>query len=65
MPGTALGLFLIDFIVRPFARIYEKWPLAMLLVCLIIYGIIGYIVVKSVYFADEHHYSVRSSCSKS
>ncbi len=56
MPGTALGLFLIDFLVKPFARIYEKWPIAMLLVCLIIYGIIGYIVVKSVYLTDERYY---------
>ena len=55
MPGTALGLFLIDFLVKPFARIYETWPIAMLLVCLIIYGIIGYIVVKSVYLTDERY----------
>lgn len=56
MPGTALGLFLIDFLVRPFARIYEKWPLCMLLVCIVIYSIIGYIVIKSVYLNEEHHF---------
>jgi len=53
MPGTALGLFLIDFLVRPFARIYEKWPLAMLLIVVIFYSIIGYIVIRSVY-TTEH-----------
>ena len=56
MPGTALGLFLIDFLVKPFARIYEKWPLCMLLVCIIVYGIIGYIVIKSVYKSEEGYY---------
>lgn len=55
MPGTALGLFLVDFIVRPFARIFEKWPLCMLLFCVIVYGIIGYIVIKSVYLTDERY----------
>jgi hypothetical protein len=55
MPGTALGLFLIDFIVRPFARIYEKWPLAMLLFLLVLYGIIGYIVIRSAYMADKRY----------
>lgn len=53
MPGTALGLFLIDFMVRPFVRIYEKWPLAMLLIVLIFYSIIGYIVIRSVYMTEH------------
>lgn len=53
MPGTAVGLFLIDFIFRPFAKIYEKMPLVMLLMLLCLYSIIGYIVIKSAYLADQ------------
>lgn len=54
MPGTAVGLFMIDFIFRPFAKIYEKMPLVMLLILLVLYGIIAYIVVRSSYFAEGH-----------
>lgn len=53
MPGTAVGLFMIDFIVRPFARIYEKMPLVMLLILITLYGIIAYFVVRSSYFNEQ------------
>jgi hypothetical protein len=55
MPGTAVGLFIVDFILRPFAKIYEKMPIVMLLLCLLLYAIVGYVVVKSVYLADQHN----------
>lgn len=55
MPGTAVGLFLVDFIFRPFAKIYEKMPIVMLLLLLLLYGLVGYIVLKSVYVADQHN----------
>lgn len=55
MPGTGLGLFLVDFIIKPFARIYEKWPLAMVFFLLVVYGIIGYIVIRSAFLADNRH----------
>jgi hypothetical protein len=54
MPGTAVGLFIIDFIVRPFARVFEKWPDTIMLVLLLVYGIIGYIVWKSAFKADPN-----------
>jgi len=54
MPTAAAGLFVIDFLVRPFFKIYEKMPIVMLLVTLLLYGIVGYIVLKSVYLADQH-----------
>jgi len=53
MPGTAVGLFFIDFVFRPFAKIYEKMPLVMLLFVMVLYSVIGYIVVKSAYMADQ------------
>ena len=56
MPGTAVGLFLIDFVFRPFAKIYEKMPIVMLLLCLILYAIVGYVVLKSVYLHDHGHH---------
>jgi hypothetical protein len=55
MPGTGVGLFVIDFLVRPFAKIWEKDPIVMLMMCLVLYGIVGYIVVKSVYLTDQHN----------
>lgn len=54
MPGTAVGLCIIDFVARPFAKIYEKMPLTMLVLCIVLYSIIGYIVFKSAYLADQH-----------
>ncbi len=56
MPAAAAGLFVIDFIFRPFAKIYEKWPLVMLLMCLILYGFVAYAVLKSTFLADSHHH---------
>ena len=54
MPGTAVGLVLIDFIVRPFAKIVEKFPLSMILFLILLYGVIAYFVLKSAYVVDEH-----------
>ncbi|MBX3072896.1 hypothetical protein KF707_10020 [Candidatus Obscuribacterales bacterium] len=53
MPGTAIGIFIIDFIARPFARIFEKWPDVMMLILLFVYAIIGYIVWKSAFKGDS------------
>jgi hypothetical protein len=50
---ASTGLVVIDLFLRPFAKIYEKMPLVMLLILMIIYGVIGYIVVKSAYVADQ------------
>ena len=54
MPGTGLGLFLVDVVIRPFIRIYQKWPLSIILILLVVYGIIGYIVIRSAYLADRN-----------
>jgi predicted tellurium resistance membrane protein TerC len=53
MPGTAVGLFMMDFVFRPFAKIYEKMPLIMLLVLVVLYSAIGYMVLKSAYLSDH------------
>ncbi len=53
MPGTAVGLFMIDFVARPFARIFEKWPEFMIILLLILYGCVGYSVIKSAFLADQ------------
>lgn len=52
MPGTAVGLFMIDFVFRPFAKIYEKMPIVMLLILLCLYGTIAYFVLRSS-FAEQ------------
>lgn len=56
MPGTAVGLFLIDFVARPFAKIFEKMPLIMFGIMLLLYGYIGYIVLKSAWQAEKHYH---------
>ncbi|MDZ4835767.1 MAG: hypothetical protein SGJ27_18475 [Candidatus Melainabacteria bacterium] len=53
MPGTAIGIFMIDFILRPFARVLEKWPDTIMVLLLVVYGIIGYIVWKSAYESEQ------------
>jgi hypothetical protein len=55
MPGTAVGLFMIDFVFRPVAKVFEKMPLVMLLFLMILYGAIGYAVLKSAYMSDNHY----------
>jgi len=54
MFAASADIFLIDFIFRPFAKIYEKMPLVMLLIVIILYCLIGYTVLKSAYLAHEH-----------
>ncbi len=54
MPGTACGLFIIDFIARPFAKIYEKMPEVMFLALLLLYGPIIYMVLKTSFFNKEY-----------
>ncbi|HMY55195.1 MAG TPA: hypothetical protein PLC15_22405 [Candidatus Obscuribacter sp.] len=56
MPGTAVGLFLIDFIVRPFARIYQKMPMVTFAILCVLYGIIAYVVWRSAFKETEHNY---------
>jgi hypothetical protein len=53
MPAATAGLFIIDFIFRPFAKILEKWPMVMLLLIILLYMIIGYIVIKSCYLNPD------------
>lgn len=55
MPGTAVGLFLIDFVARPFAKIFEKMPIIMILIMFVLYGYIAYIVMKSAW-NGEHRF---------
>ena len=44
---AVVGVFLIDFVFRPFAKIFEKMPWLMMGVLLLLYGIIAYLVWKS------------------
>jgi len=53
MPGTGVGLFFIDFLFRPFAKIFEKMPVLMLLILVGLYAFIAYVVLRSAYMVDE------------
>jgi F0F1-type ATP synthase assembly protein I len=54
MPGTGVGLILIDFVARPFAKILEKMPILMIVFLMILYGAIAFMVLRSAYRVDEH-----------
>jgi hypothetical protein len=54
MLSASADIWFIDYIFRPFAKIYEKMPLVMLLIVMILYSIIGYFVLRSAYVAEEH-----------
>ena len=45
--SAAADIFAVDFIMRPFAKIFEKMPLLMLFILLALYSYIGYLVLKS------------------
>lgn len=47
MPGTATGLLLIDFIIRPFLKIGMKFPVVLLLILMLLYGYIAYFAMRS------------------
>ena len=53
MPGTAVGLIFIDFIVRPFAKIFEKMPFLMIGLLVLLYAVIAFVVLRSAYRVDE------------
>jgi hypothetical protein len=55
MFAASADIFVIDFFFRPFAKIGEKMPWIALLFTCILYGIIGYVVLRSVYLADQKH----------
>ena len=56
MPAAGIGLFFIDFVARPFAKIFEKMPLLMLAILLIVYGTIAYVVLKSAWQTEKKYY---------
>ncbi|HEY9786476.1 MAG TPA: hypothetical protein V6D17_13800 [Candidatus Obscuribacterales bacterium] len=49
MPGTATGLLLIDYIVRPFLKIGMKFPIVLLIALTLVYGYIAYFAMRSAY----------------
>lgn len=53
MFSASADIFLIDYIFKPFAKIYEKMPLVMLLIVIILYSAIGYYVLKSAYVSEH------------
>jgi hypothetical protein len=47
--SASAGLFIVDFVFRPFAKIFEKMPLLMMVLLLCLYGAVAYAVFKSAY----------------
>lgn len=45
--SAGIGLFVVDFVMRPFAKIFEKMPFLMMFVLLALYGYIAYLVIRS------------------
>lgn len=53
--AAAADLFIVDFIFRPFAKIYEKMPFVEMFILILVYSVIGYIVYRSAYKTEEQH----------
>lgn len=53
MPGVGIDLFVVDFVFRPFAKIFEKMPAIIFFLLVILYSIIAYIVIRSAYFGND------------
>ena len=53
--SAAANIFIIDFVFRTFAKIYEKMPYFMLSIVLVMYGIVAYMVIKSAYLSDHDY----------
>jgi hypothetical protein len=46
--SAASAFFIVDWVVRPFAKIAEKMPLIMLGILLLVYGYVAFLVFRSV-----------------
>ena len=53
---AAAGLFFVDFIFRPFAKIFEKMPFLMMVLLMCLYGFIAYMVFKSAFTDGQKDY---------
>lgn len=53
MLGTGIGIFWIDFILKPGTKELLKHPSVLVLAVCILYGYVGYIVLKSTYLSDN------------
>lgn len=51
-----IGFFAIDFLVRPFARIFQKMPGVTCLILCILYGFIAYLVWRSAFKESKGEY---------
>ena len=52
--GAAVGLFGVDFLLRPFAKIFEKMPLVMLFLLLLLYAYIAYLILRSIKTSNNY-----------
>lgn len=50
------NFFFIDFILRPFAKIFEKMPFLMFAILILLYGYIAYLVLKSAWVAEKNQH---------
>jgi hypothetical protein len=54
MPGTALGIFWIDFLCKPAYKYLLHHPVLVILLICCVYGFIGYHVLKSAYLCERY-----------
>ena len=50
---AAAGFFIVDFIFRPFAKIYQKMPSLTFVFVTLLYGLIAYLVIKSAFSKQD------------
>jgi len=54
MLSAASGFIFVDMLMRPFFKIGIKFPIIGLLCMMILYGSIGYLVLKSAYMHNDY-----------
>ncbi len=53
--SAATDIIFIDRCITPFAKIFEKMPIVMMLILFLLYGTIAYFLLRSAYMTDHQH----------
>jgi hypothetical protein len=53
---ASAGLFVIDFVLRPFFKIFQKMPGVMMLLIMCLYCLVAYVVFKSAFVDHQRDY---------
>lgn len=52
--SAATGIIYLDVLVRPFFKVFMKFPIFGFFLFFALYGFVGYLVLKSTYLTDNY-----------